>query len=125
MRKAKKNHRALPFAAGLAAGYALTLALSAVTALGLSFTDSTSDMAWLAALAAMTAGSFLCGRTAGKMRRRGGLKTGAVCGALYFVPLMLLSFIFGTAQGILLPVKAALCVAFSAAGGVVGVNSDS
>lgn len=122
MRKAKKDHRALPFTAGLAAGYGLTLAVSAAGALILSLTDS-SDMSWLAALLAMTAGSFTCGRTAGKMRGRGGLKTGALCGVIYFVPLMLLSFIFGTAGGILLPVKAALCVISSATGGVAGVNS--
>lgn len=123
MRKAKKNRRTLPFAAGLVSGYGLTLAVSAAAALGLSFTDSASELAWLAALLAMASGSFLCGRTAGKMRRRGGLKTGALCGVLYFLPLMLLSFIFGAAQGILLPVKAALCIVFSAAGGVAGVNT--
>jgi len=68
-------------------------------------------------------GSFLCGRTAGKQRRRGGLKTGAVCGVLYCVPLILAALIFGTVQGILLPVKAALCIGFAAAGGGSGVNS--
>ena len=76
-----------------------------------------------AAVPAAALGSFLCGRTAGKQRRRGGLKTGAVCGVLYCVPLILAALIFGTVQGILLPVKAALCIGFAAAGGVSGVNS--
>ena len=42
---------------------------------------------------------------------------------LYCVPLILAALIFGTVQGILLPVKAALCIGFAAAGGVSGVNS--
>lgn len=100
MRRKKNRSRLLPFGAGLAAGYLLTIGVAA------------------AAL-----GSFLCGRTAGKQRRRGGLKTGAVCGVLYCVPLILAALIFGTVQGILLPVKAALCIGFAAAGGVSGVNS--
>lgn len=81
-------------------------------------------LSWIVAVPATAMGSFLCGRTAGKMRRRGGLKTGAVCGIMYCVPLILLALIFGTVQGALLPVKLALCIGFGAAGGVSGVNSQ-
>lgn len=81
-------------------------------------------LSWIVAVPAAAMGSFLCGRTAGKMRHRGGLKTGAVCGIMYCVPLILLALIFGTVQGALLPVKLALCIGFGAAGGVSGVNSQ-
>ena len=113
MRRKKNRSRLLPFGAGLAAGYLLTIGVAAAGAL----------VMWLTGVPAAALGSFLCGRTAGKQRRRGGLKTGAVCGVLYCVPLILAALIFGTVQGILLPVKAALCIGFAAAGGVSGVNS--
>lgn len=80
-------------------------------------------MAWLVAVPAAAFGSFVCGRTAGRMRRRGGLKTGSVCGLLYCVPLIILGIIFRTSEWILLPVKLILCIGFGAAGGVAGVNS--
>ena len=108
MRRKKNRSRLLPFGAGLAAGYLLTIGVAAAGALVMWLTGADSSMAWL---------------TAGKQRRRGGLKTGAVCGVLYCVPLILAALIFGTVQGILLPVKAALCIGFAAAGGVSGVNS--
>ena len=109
MRRKKNRSRLLPFGAGLAAGYLLTIGVAAAGALVMWLTGADSSMAWLTAVPAAALGSFLCGRTAGKQRRRGGLKTGAVCGVLYCVPLILAALIFGTVQGILLPVKAALC----------------
>lgn len=123
MRRKKNRSRLLPFGAGLAAGYLLTIGVAAAGALVMWLTGADSSMAWLTAVPAAALGSFLCGRTAGKQRRSGGLKTGAVCGVLYCVPLILAALIFGTVQGILLPVKAALCIGFAAAGGVSGVNS--
>ena len=123
MRKAKKDPRLLPYAAGIISGYLLTLAAAAVIALPLSFTDIAADMAGAAAIACMAAGAFICGRTGGAIRRRNGLKTGMLCGALYFIPLMIISVIAGAAGSIMLPVKALVCLAFSAAGGVAGVNS--
>ena len=124
MRKRRRNSRFAPFGAGLLAGYLLTAGIAAVGALIMWLAGADSEISWLAAVPAAAMGSFLCGRTAGKMRRRGGLKTGAVCGVLYCLPLILLSLIFGGVQGVLLPVKLALCVGFGAAGGVAGVNSQ-
>ena len=124
MRRKKNRSRLLPFGAGLAAGYLLTIGVAAAGALVMWLTGADSSMAWLTAVPAAALGSFLCGRTAGKQRRRGGLKTGAVCGVLYCVPLILAALIFGTVQGILLPVKAALCIGFAAAGGGSGVKSE-
>ena len=123
MRRKHNGSRFMPFGAGLAAGYLLSLGIAAVGALIMWLTGADSGLAWIAAVPASAFGSFVCGRTAGRQRRRGGLKTGALCGVLYCVPLVLLSLIFGTAQGGLLPVKAALCIGFAAAGGVSGVNS--
>ncbi len=123
MRRKKSRSRFMPFGAGLAAGYLLTLAVAAVGALIMWLTGADGSVAWLAAVPAAALGSFICGRTAGKQRRRGGLKTGAACGVLYCIPLVLAALIFGTVQGVLLPVKVALCIGFAAAGGVSGVNS--
>lgn len=124
MRKRRSNSRLLPFGAGLAAGYMLTAGTAAAGALIMWILGADGGLSWIVAVPAVAMGSFLCGRTAGKMRRRGGLKTGAVCGIMYCVPLILLALIFGTVQGALLPVKLALCIGFGAAGGVSGVNSQ-
>ncbi|MBP0983874.1 MAG: TIGR04086 family membrane protein [Oscillospiraceae bacterium] len=124
MRKRRSNSRLLPFGAGLAAGYLLTAGTAAAGALIMWLLGADGGLSWIVAVPAAAMGSFLCGRTAGKMRRRGGLKTGAVCGIMYCVPLILLALIFGTVQGALLPVKLALCIGFGAAGGVSGVNSQ-
>lgn len=124
MRKRRSNSRLLPFGAGLAAGYMLTAGTAAAGALIMWILGADGGLSWIVAVPAVAMGSFLCGRTAGKMRRRGGLKTGAVCGIMYCVPLILLALIFGTVQGVLLPVKLALCIGFGAAGGVSGVNSQ-
>lgn len=113
---------AVPFAAGLIGGYALMLIISMLAALTLSFTDVAGTAAPIAALAATAAGAFLCGRIAGKQRRRKGLKTGLICGTAFILPLILLSFIFGRAEGVLLTVKSALALGFAMAGGVNGVN---
>lgn len=124
MRKRRSNSRLLPFGAGLAAGYLLTAGMAAAGALIMWLLGADGGLSWIVAVPAAAMGSFLCGRTAGKMRRRGGLKTGAVCGIMYCVPLILLALIFGTVQGALLSVKLALCIGFGAAGGVSGVNSQ-
>lgn len=123
MRKKQSNTKTVPYLRGLAAGYLLTFAASAAGALIMLIAGTDSGMAWLPALIAGAAGSFLCGRTAGKFRRRDGLRTGALCGILYLAPLLVLSLIFGRAGGVMLPVRVLLCLGFAAAGGVAGVNS--
>ena len=42
---------------------------------------------------------------------------------LFIAPLILLGFIFGRNEGVMLPVKLLLSLGFAAAGGVAGVNS--
>ena len=123
MRRKHGNSRLAPFGMGIAAGYLATAAAAALSALIMLILGADGSIAWLPAIFAAAAGSFFCGRTAGKLRRRSGLKTGAVCGAAYILPLILLGMIFGRGEGALLPVKLLLCVGFAAAGGVVGVNS--
>ena len=124
MRRKKREPRFAPFAAGTIAGAAVMLVVSALAALALSMLGASEGAAGAAALLAIAAGSFVSGRTAGIMRRRGGLKTGALCGALLLAPLFVLSLCFGLSGWVMLIVKAALCVAFGAAGGVSGVNRD-
>lgn len=123
MRRKKRNSRLLPFGAGLAAGYTATAIAAAFGALIMWITGADSGLSWLAAVPAAALGSFICGRTAGKMRRRGGIRTGLFCGTAYCLPLIVLGLISGTVQGAVLPVKLALCMGFGAAGGVSGVNS--
>ncbi len=124
MRRKKRNSPFLPFAAGLAVGYVVMLLVSAGAALLLSFFDGAAKTAGAAAVLALAIGSYFCGRTAGMMRRRGGLKTGLICGLLFLVLPILLSLIFREFEGVMLPVKLILCVAFGVVGGVAGVNTD-
>lgn len=123
MRKAKRDNRAKPFIIGLVLGYAVTAVICALAAAMLSLTDSASNGAGAAAAIALSVGSFVCGKTAGILRRRNGLKTGALCGVLFVLPAIVLSLIFsGFGGGLIL--KIALCLAFGTVGGVAGVNKE-
>lgn len=124
MRRKKRMPGSFPIAAGLIAGWAAALIICVLGGLALSFTDMAGVGSVIAAMLAYAVGSFAAGRIAGGIRGRGGLKTGALCGVLFFLPPLLLSIIFGMAGTFLLPVKALLCLCFAAAGGVVGVNSE-
>ncbi len=125
MRKKKRNSRFAPFAAGIAAGYGAALIAAALAAGALTITDTAASGAGAAAILAISAGSFVGGRIAGKLRRKNGLQTGAVCGILFILPLVVISLIFGLAGSALLVVKAILCLVFGMIGGVSGVNSDT
>ena len=125
MRKKKRRSPLAPFAAGVAAGYGAALIFAALAAGALTITDTATTASGAAAVVALAAGSFVCGRVAGKLRRKGGLKTGALCGILFIVPTIVISLIFGLAGGVLLIVKTVLCVIFGMVGGVSGVNSES
>ncbi len=124
MRKQRNDWAAYPYVAGILSGYAATLAVSAIGALLLSFTDGASENAWIAALIAVCVGSFFCGRSAGLIKKRGGLKTGALCGIIYLLPLILLSLIFKRTGGVMLIVKILICLVISSAGAVSGVNKE-
>lgn len=123
MRRAKKSNRTTPFAAGVTGGYAVTLLTAVIGALIVLATDSAETLSGVMSIAALAAGSFCGGRISGALRRKNGLKTGALCGLLYMIPLALLSLVFGVMTGALLAVKLAVCTAFGAAGGVFGVNA--
>ncbi|MBP1544901.1 MAG: TIGR04086 family membrane protein [Oscillospiraceae bacterium] len=124
MRKAKHDHRTLPYTAGLLKSVVMTLILSCAAALLLLISDSSESLSGTAAMIVMSVSCFFGGRTAGKLRHREGLRTGAICGIMYFILLLIPALFFRRAGGILLFVKAVLCIVFSAAGGVVGVNMD-
>lgn len=123
MRKKHGNSRLAPFGRGIAIGYLVTAAISAAGALVLLLFGADCGISWLPAIAASAAGSFFCGRTAGKIRRHDGLKTGAICGVIYIAPLILLGIILGRTDGTLILIKLLLCLGFAAGGAVSGVNS--
>ena len=123
MRKKKKNSRFMPFAAGLCAGFAVLLVISGIAAVVLLITDAPAASS-AAAIIAIAAGSFISGRVVGKMRRKNGIKSGALCGTVFIIPILLLSLIFGQLGTFMLFVKIALSVIFGAAGGVSGVNAQ-
>ena len=123
MRKRKRNSKLLPYAAGLIVGYIAMLPVSVIAAL-LSITDAASKTAGAAAVLAMAIGCFLGGRTAGIIKHRDGLKTGALFGVMFVLPLLILSAIFTRSWSGMFFVKLILCVAFAAVGGVAGVNRE-
>ncbi len=90
----------------------------------LSLTDAAVQTAGAAAVLAMSIGSFLCGQTAGIIKHRDGLKTGALCGIAFALPLLILSAVFGGGWSAMFFVKLLLCVSFAAVGGVAGVNRE-
>ncbi len=122
MRRKKRNDRLKPYLLGTLFGYAAMVLTVLPAALILSLMKNAGKAAGAAAVVAMMAGGFICGKTAGFIRQRDGLKTGFLCGVLFSVPLILLTLIFSEADGTLI-LKAALCMSFAAVGGVSGVNS--
>ena len=123
MRKKRGNSRLAPFVRGIATGYMVTAAISAAGALILLLFGADGGISWLPATAAAAAGSFVCGRTAGKIRRHDGLRTGAICGVMYIAPLIHLAIILGRTDGTLILIMLLLCLGFAAGGAVSGVNS--
>ncbi|MDE7360642.1 MAG: TIGR04086 family membrane protein [Oscillospiraceae bacterium] len=124
MRKRKREPRLMPYAAGMVVGYIGALAVSMLAAGVLSLTDAAAKTAGSAAVVALIIGSFLSGRTAGVIKRRDGLKTGALCGLAFVLPLLVISAVFSNSWSVMFIVKLLLCTAFAAVGGVAGVNKD-
>ena len=114
----------MPYAAGLAVGVIVMLAVCALSALLLSFSDKASKAAGAAAVIALSIGSFICGRTAGIIKRRNGLKTGALCGIIFAFPITLLTLIFSDDGWGMLILKFLLCLIFGTVGGISGVNRE-
>lgn len=125
VRKHRPESPFKPFWVGIACGYTAAIVIAAAAALILSFTDAAEKGSTAAAIPAICIGSFVCGRTAGFLRKRSGLKTGALCGILFMVPLVILSLIFQMSVSGMLFLKILLCLFFGTVGGVAGVNSNS
>lgn len=123
MRKKKTDSRYMPYVIGMAAGCAAAVLISAAAALVLSFSDAAARSAGAASVIALIVGSFVCGRTAGVIRHRDGMRTGALCGLMFSAIHIILSIIFGRFGTVMLLVKPLLCVFFGTAGGVAGVNT--
>lgn len=123
MRKKKIDSRYVPYLAGMAAGCATTLLVSIASAVVLSFSDSAGRSAGAASVIALSLGSFVCGRIAGMLRHRDGMRTGALCGLIFSAVPLILSVVFGQFGSIMVLIKPLLCVFFGTAGGVAGVNS--
>lgn len=124
MRRKKNVSPFTPYLIGLAVGTAAALLICIAAALILLFSDAAAKAAGAASVVALSVGSFLCGQTTGKIKRRNGLQTGALSGLLFSVLPVLLSIIFLSFGTAMLFVKLLLCVFFGTAGGVAGVNSE-
>lgn len=123
MRRKKRENRFAPYFAGMIVGYAVILIVILAGAGLISMTENPTAAASAVAIPALALGCFLCGKTAGAIKRQGGLKTGFLCGILMFAPVAAVSLFAGMAEGMLMAVKAAVCLCFSTAGGVSGVNA--
>lgn len=124
MRKRKQNEKLKPYLLGLLFGYSAMLLTILPASLVLSLMKSASAGAGAAAVVALTIGGFVCGKTAGLVRRKDGLRTGLLCGLMFAVPMVLIALITSTKTNGFLFLKIALCMAFAAVGGVSGVNSS-
>ena len=124
MRKGKRNYRLKPYLIGILFGYMATVITILPAALILSLMKSASGAAGAAAVIALMIGGFVCGKTAGALHRKDGLKTGFLCGLTFSVPMIIISVIFSSGTAGTLFLKIALCASFAAVGGVSGVNSS-
>lgn len=125
MRRTKRGERFKPYFMGILFGYAAMVLTIIPAALILSLMKAASGAAGAAAVISIVIGGFVCGKTAGLIRQRDGLKTGTLCGLAFSVPLIVLTVIFADKAGGTLVLKLALCTAFAAVGGVSGVNSSA
>ena len=124
MRRRKIDPKYMPYLLGLAVGYGTALIISIAAAVILSFSDAAAKSAGAASVIALSVGSFMCGRTAGIVRHRDGLRTGFLCGLMFSAIPFVLSLIFGYFGSIMGLVKTLLCIVFGIVGGVAGVNKD-
>lgn len=122
MRKRKRDDRLKPYLMGVLFGYAAMALTVLPAALILSLMRSASRGAGAAAVIALTIGGFVCGKTAGVVRGRDGLKTGFLCGVLFSVPMTVITVIFSEWTLGTLLLKITLCASFAAVGGVSGVS---
>ncbi len=125
MRRSKRGERFKPYLLGMLLGYAAMILTIVPAALILSLMKAAAGAAGAAAVISMVTGGFVCGKTAGLIRQRDGLKTGTLCGLAFSLPLILFTLIFAEKSGGTLILKLALCTAFAAVGGVAGVNSSA
>lgn len=123
----KKNSAAIRLAASyilpVLCGFAVSAVLSLLAAgvmYALGMPPSSSGFLSFAALAA---GAFTAGLLCGLIRRRGGLKRGALCSALFLVPLLIISALTGNLTGEALIAKALSVLMCSCTGAVIGVNA--
>lgn len=122
MRRIRRERPLVPYFAALLFSYAVSLVFAVISAVLLWLIDGMAATgAFAVVIIAM--GSFVCGRIGGALKGANGLRVGFVCGIMFFLPLLILALIFGVLGGVMVLVKLAVCIAFSAAGGVVGVNS--
>jgi len=80
------------------------------------------DMAGGMAFVALAAGCFVSGLICGLIKRRGGLRSGAICAAAMLVPLLLISLFTDGFTGGETVVKIASMLIASCTGAVIGVN---
>lgn len=125
MRKKKRNDRLKPYLIGTLFGYMAMILTILPAALILSLMRSASKAAGAAAVIALMIGGFVCGKTAGAVRQKDGLKTGFLCGLTFSVPMIIITAIFSSGSAGTLILKIALCASFAAIGGVSGVNSSA
>ena len=80
------------------------------------------DMAGGLAFLAFAAGCFISGLVCGLIKKRGGLKVGAVCAAVMLVLSLTVSLISGSFTGAETVGKVLAALAAACTGGVIGVN---
>lgn len=124
MRRKKHKGKIYLYALGMLVGYGVTLIVSMICALILSFFDGAARTAGAAAVLSLSVGSYFCGRTVGIIQRKNGLKIGFLCGLSFSAVPIVLSLVFGEFSGTAIAIKIAMCAAFGVVGGVAGVNAD-
>ncbi len=103
-------------------GILTTAALTALFAAVAYTLQMKRDMAGGMAFLAFAAGCFVSGLICGLIKKRGGLRVGAVCAVVLLVPALAVSLISGSFTGAELAAKTISALLASAVGAVIGVN---
>lgn len=109
--------------AGLAVSAAVCMIFIMLAALVLCMIDASDSIMLIVSLLAVCSGAFTGGFFTSKLRGEKGLISGALCGFMFFIILMVVSMLVnGNSVSVLTLIKLALCLLCSGTGGVVGVN---
>lgn len=120
-----KEHIMLPFGMAVTVGVAAAAVVLLLASTVMFVLQLPAESGYIMGLAALTVGCAAAGYALGRMKCRGGIKQGALCGMALFLLCLIGGVIFGSVTVGGFFGKLAVCLSAGVVGGVAGVNGSS